>query len=265
MGKKKRISFVVLVLSVLSFLAWEVFRGREPVYQGKTLTEWLEVYNTGGQTETNYAKTREAVEHVGTNAIPTLLRMLRKTDSRLKMKWYEFVYWQRVFKIKVIYASWRNQEAAMGFRILGGRARAAVPGLIKIYEENISPTSASYAAEALGAIGRDAKAAVPSLLSVLNSVKDPNDPRRAASVKALGEIGEEPAQVVPVLIGCLRDSNTWVQTWALGALESFGPAAKSAVPKLNELLDDSSIGTRFAARRALWKIDPEAAAKTGVK
>jgi len=153
----------------------------------------------------------------------------------------------------------------MGFRILGAQARAAVPELIKIYEQNISPTSSSYAAEALGAIGHDAKAAVPSLLRVFSSVNDPGDPRRPASVKALGEIGEEPAQVVPVLIRCLGDGNNWVRTWALGALEGFGPAAKSAVPKLCEMLESTGEGIHSATWRALWKIDPEAAAKTGVK
>jgi len=47
-GKKKRILFAVLVLAVLGFLAWEVFRGREPVYQGKTLSEWLRSYDYQG-------------------------------------------------------------------------------------------------------------------------------------------------------------------------------------------------------------------------
>src|SRR5215469_11736120 len=70
----------VVLLALLGGLAWEVLRTKdppEPVYQGKRLGEWLAGYN-GPSPETD-----EVVRRLGTNAIPTLLRMLRAKDSQL--------------------------------------------------------------------------------------------------------------------------------------------------------------------------------------
>lgn len=153
----------------------------------------------------------------------------------------------------------------MGFSILGARASNAVPELIRIYEENIAPSSACETAAALGGIGHEARAAVPVFLKLLNSPIATSDPRRAATVKALGEIGEDPGEVVPMLIKCLGDQEFWVRSWACDGIENFGPEAKSATPIFVEWLQSSNETTRYVAARVLWKINPEAAAKTATK
>ena len=50
-----------------------------------------------------------------------------------------------------------------------------------------------------------------------------------------------------------------------GTLGVFGPDAKSAIPALSKSLNDSDENVKNAVREALIKIDPEAAAKAGVK
>jgi HEAT repeat protein len=52
---------------------------------------------------------------------------------------------------------------------------------------------------------------------------------------------------------------------AMRGLGNFGPNAQQAIPALLQLLSDLDVAVRFTATNALKKIDPEAAAKAGVK
>ncbi len=56
-----------------------------------------------------------------------------------------------------------------------------------------------------------------------------------------------------------------VRVNAAFSLEAFESDAKSAVPELVHALEDIAFEVRFYAASALKKIDPEAAAKAGVK
>jgi HEAT repeat protein len=89
---------------------------------------------------------------------------------------------------------------------------------------------------------------------------------RYAAISALGKIGTEPDRVVPVLIDATHDRSPTVRTSAVGALGLFGPNAKLAVPALVEFLSNAQTSMeRWYAEKALRQIDPEAAAKAGVK
>jgi HEAT repeat protein len=71
---------------------------------------------------------------------------------------------------------------------------------------------------------------------------------------------------VPVLIECLDSHEPNLRTAAVAALgSSFRAAAKPAVPKILKCLSDADLGVRWQATNALRAIDPEAAAKAGVK
>ena len=92
----------------------------------------------------------EAVRQIGTNAIPTLLRLLRMKDSAMKTRVITLARSQHIINIQCEYAGRWNQIAAYAFSCLGTNAQTAVPALLRIAEENISPTSRSYAIETLG-------------------------------------------------------------------------------------------------------------------
>ena len=249
--RRKQIVVASLILSAIDISGVVFFflqSTREPVYQGKPLSVWLKGYDTSNMEElfkNNCAKLHELdkiLSQVGTNAIPTLLQLLREED----------------FKGHDIHSN--GNEASNGFRALGVNAKDAVPSLTKIYEQN--PAARADVLYSLGCIGPAAEGAVPWLLKKLT---DTNGKERAWIVDALGQIHAQSALVVPVLINCLDDSNSKVRVDAALALGEYGTDAKPAVPVLIDLLNDKGKGVKNSTTLALKMIDPEAAVKAGLK
>ena len=118
------------------------------------------------------------------------------------------------------------------------------------------------AADQLGSLGDQAEAAVPELLVLLRS--DDDDDQDLAS-DALRQIDAASAETVPMLIEILKDqgSGRRVRYYALHLLRKTGPAAKSALPVLEELLKKLEGRSREYLRRAIRDIrespDPAAA------
>jgi HEAT repeats len=276
MGRKRQILLVVLAVAMIGGLVWGLLRQPseppEPVYQGKKLSVWLDGYwieGHGLQEEVapmEQAKrvADEAVLQIGTNAVPTLLRMLNVTDSPLR----KLAYWTDEHdcyhhKFATESALAQNMRAAMAFRALGADAKGAVPKLIVMYNRNQREGSQELAALALGGIGPPASNAVPSLLRVLTNAGLSGVPYN--SFRALGEIHSEPEKVIPVLVNYLKNPDVNVRRRAVQGLQAFGADARQAVPALTAALLDIDGYTRKAATNALKQIDPVAASKAGAK
>lgn len=249
--QRKQIVVATLMLSaiVISGVVFFFLRStREPVYQGKPLSVWLKAYDlkkSDGSIQmfgTDWRETDKIVQQAGTNAIPTLLRLLREENVKKR-------------NIDV-----NGEEASMGFVALRANAKDATPSLLAIYERN--PAARVDVLYCLGCIGPAAEEAVPWLLQKL---PDANGKVRAGLVTALGEIHAQPDQVVPVLINCLNDSNRMVRADSALALANYRTNAKPAIPVLIGLLNDKGKGVSNCAALALKAIDPEAAAEAGLK
>ena len=143
---------------------------------------------------------------------------------------------------------------ALGY--MGPRAEEAIPALLRqLQDKEQSPRH--FAVEALGKIGPKAAGAVPTLL---RWARDPNAAiRRDTVAAALGNIGQESSQVVPVLVSLLEVED--LRREVIGALSKFGPQAKEAVPALVPLLEHDDETVADAAAEALAKIDPARFAK----
>ncbi len=70
---------------------------------------------------------------------------------------------------------------------------------------------------------------------------------------------------MPALTEALRDPVLSVRANAAAGLGAFGTAAEQAVPALVEALKDRDTSMKQAAASSLRSIDPEAAARAGVK
>ncbi len=112
----------------------------------------------------------------------------------------------------------------------------------------------------LGTFGPPAKAAVPSLIQAL---KDPEAGIQECVIQSLGHIHSDANIVVPLLIPYLTNDD--LNDDAAAALGNYDGLAREAFPKIVPLLSAKDHEVRDAARAALKKIDPEAAAKAGVK
>src|SRR5882757_4324688 len=136
--KTRRYLLVALLLAVLGFVSWLILsQPREPVYQGKPLSYWCEQYSASRwlyPTNEPDKQAETAIRTIGTNAIPTLLRMLGAKDSKFKLKLVQLAQKQHFFNIKWKSALLRHSEATRGLLCLGPLAAPALPELIEIYK-----------------------------------------------------------------------------------------------------------------------------------
>jgi HEAT repeat protein len=88
---------------------------------------------------------------------------------------------------------------------------------------------------------------------------------RCSAARALAAMGPKAKEAVPALVQALSDPEPLVRDAAAAALGSIGAAATEAVPALIEALEDWNGFVRQAAAKALKMIDPDAAAKKGIR
>jgi HEAT repeat protein len=255
--KKRVIGFALLLLVLAGGLGWFLSRPREPMYDGKPLSFWLESYPVGTRTETSVQEADHALQAIGTNAIPMLFEMTSKEDSTLELKLMALLKKQRVVKIAWLPATYWKSLAGYGFAALGADGSKAVPSLIKIYEKSHSIDTKLSIIIDLRVMGPNAKEAVPFLVSIVETDQTPLF--RLMALQALGNIHSNPDCAVPTLIKCLDDSTLDSRVMAVQGLGQFGPAARTAVPALVSLIKKENNPLRSACLAALQKIDPEAA------
>jgi hypothetical protein len=276
MGKKDRILLAVLLVAGTGGVAWHALRPtepQEPVYQGKRLSVWLNDYwisnisRPGDEVliSNNNYQVDNVVRQIGTNAIPTLFRMLNAADSpTTKLDFFLAKHDAYNGRLKSTPLAFEQQyQAAHAFRALGADARGAVPRLIDMYDKSQDEGSKNLVAFALGGIGPPASNVVPSLLHTLTNPALPWVPY--STLRALGEIHAEPKNVVPILTNFLKNPDVNARMRSIRSLQAFGAEAQPAVPALVESLADKVDYIRKGAAEALKIIDPEAAAKAGVQ
>ena len=176
MRERVQIVLVIALVGLAGVTAWRVLQAsceKEPVYRGKPLSAWLEAYRMHGmagvetwQVRLEQQEADEAVRHAGTNALPTLLRMLRAHDSALKAALMRLAERNHFIKTKLTPAEELNYRACWAFGVLRAKARNAVPALMEIATQNRYRHSRYYALTALSSIGPSAKEAIPHLLEL---------------------------------------------------------------------------------------------------
>jgi hypothetical protein len=263
MANQRRILPVLLLIAVLGTISWLVLRpyDPEPIYKGKPLTYWLDGFlpRANSADPPSQDEAEEAVQQIGTNAIPTLLRMLRAKDSEFKLKLIQLTQKQHLINIKWRMAETQRYEALIAFTYLGPQGQSAVPDLIQIDRESRSDPKNDYRSlfdMVFASMGPAAAAAVPLLVQ---DTADPNYLIRWSVVQTLGKIHANSNLSVPALAKSLRDPVADVRRDAAHSLAAFGTNAQSATPELINLLFDPSPDVSAMAASALKQIDPAAA------
>src|SRR5215475_12754827 len=110
---------VALVMGVgVGVATWQGLSPKEPVYQGKRLSQWILCLGNGGSYDTPERRcARQALDQAGDKAIPVLIKLLQVEDSlenRLMFKLEE----KHVLKIKYMSPWERNCCGLSGFMYL---------------------------------------------------------------------------------------------------------------------------------------------------
>jgi hypothetical protein len=257
---KQLIRFTLILTSaIVCMIEAPAILAAEPVYNGKTLSEWL--------VETDRGARREAIQHIGTNGIPTLLDIVgvkewtrKRVVGKLKNKNLQQLFCKKESNLDDL-----RDLGVSGFVILGTNAAPAFPRLVKLLDD---PETCYQAARALLKVSSEGFAVLTNALAkqdastrndmvwtigheggadketitrlLILSLKDPNWPVRGNAAEFLA--GKDAALAVPALIPMLDDSEYYPRARAAIALASFGPAAKSAAPKLLSVYTNVIVG-----------------------
>jgi HEAT repeat protein len=147
-------------------------------------------------------------------------------------------------------------------------AKSAVPVLIELLEHDHDLKVRRQAATALRQIGSAAVDAIPTF--VRHATNDPDYVVSFTLLQALGDLHQRPELVVPALTDGLESRPDLYEPNAM-VLGKFGMDAQPAFPYLARFLEYTNKNPSFQAHmraiatNALKQIDPETAAKAGVK
>jgi hypothetical protein len=272
----------VVAVAVAALLLWP--GEREPVYQGKKLSEWLLLGRRPGIPNPS-PESIEAIQHIGTNALPFLVQWLQYRPA-WRDQIAEELYRRRLPYVANLFAkpALRADLSAWAFSVLGPRASGALPQLAPLLT-NANPAIRFLAGSALGGIGTNslpvllsawtnrtlqtdlgalrmawstlgtnASPAVPLLIQLLD---DKDEGVAATSAALLGINPIEPQLAVPALTSRIPGTNARVRFCAVYALGNFGPQAREAAPLLLRALNDNDASVRAAARDSLREVAPE--------
>lgn len=243
-------------------LLWALLppRDHEPTYQGRSLSHWLTTAIDCRFTDA--AKAREAtnaVHHIGTNALPWLVKWL---DSQIP-KWRDNLmnrlprqaYAHPRFARPVLGpAGTRLWLSVTGFEILGEEAAPAVPALLALagnWEPNDRSQCVLLALSFLGNSGATA------LVSVVTNDTIPARPRiAAAKCLALPSGGPRTnlAWAIPALARCSGEAE--ISQPVAETLAALAKQSPSVIPELIQACSSTDAITRQGATNALRLISP---------
>jgi HEAT repeat protein len=241
------------------------------VYQGRSLSAWLEDASDSIDAA-DQRQAADAIRAMGTNALPSLIRMLRSKDSQLKLAFLKLAGKQRWIEFHAELASDVHVRAAYGCSILRSEASPAIPALTALLpdmEDNfIVP----------GALVRIGPDGVMALIGGLTNT-DPNV--RINIALGLGGIGiarhyatnATPEQIatldheadiaVPALLKILGDKTDPAGGQAVVTLGVLGVQADIVVPALISTLQNANsseneLSTAIGAANALGRFGHKA-------
>lgn len=249
----------------------------EPIYRGRPLSYWLQGFAPGapsipilgGSHGVSYIEALAAVHVLGSNSIPVLLRFLSKPDTPLTDRYFALAARQKFIHLAHTSPLVLQHEAIMGFEALGLAASSAAPRLIEMYEQPPNHDSRLNIIEILADVLDQAPApqAQAAVALMIRASSDRDAELRLSAIAALGQMRNEPAQVVPALTRLLENPDDDTRAEAASALACFGPTARPAFPVLLKLFENpktNSPNLMHSVEHALNAIDPEAAVRARI-
>ena len=287
-ARKLSLGFKVGLVLLLAGGFW-LIQTREPRYQGRTLTSWLEQYWDSSLMETQQlAEAQSAVCSMDAKQVVLkLVKLVESEDDPVSM-WV--IRTGDKFRISNQHGSrfirWHSAEdywwlGERGFEILGTNAAPAAEALGQLLDkkerllvirrclESIGKPTEPVICRAL--TNRDVRVrqwAIDELAAVTDDVEvyvarikpflqDSSVAVRATTVDAIGIQTTAPELAVPLLTEALKDSS--VSANAANGLANFGTNALVAISQLTNLVQSENENIASAALRTLSVIAPDEA------
>jgi hypothetical protein len=138
MSRTRIIMIVIAVLAVIA-LTIAIYPGREPFYQGRKLSELLlaatnpdELHESNHHNDPEkWQAAKNAVQQIGTNSVPLLLKMLSSHDSKAKKALILWLDRHPSLHCNIVGEAQRKNAARLGLELLGDKVSAAWPSLIQ--------------------------------------------------------------------------------------------------------------------------------------
>ena len=110
---KRRLILGILALGFLAALIFVFTRPREPSYQGRSLSQWMDIYHQESEpTDFTAEEARTAMRHIGTNGIPLLVAWMQYEPGHLTRAADHFAS-QRLGLSLLPYKRYRRASAAV--------------------------------------------------------------------------------------------------------------------------------------------------------
>jgi hypothetical protein len=225
----RRFILLVFASGVLGIVLYVVLsHPREPSYNGRSLSSWLERFHTPEGLLADPPEAGDAIRHMGTNAVPFLLECLRYEGISTKSRFFGAI---RDLLRRCGIASdtpagqTRAFHAQCALIALGSNANIAVPELVRLMNDTNAPRTAYSAAIILTSIGT--KEAFPAVLTVLTNQQHL---ARVAVALNMHRMRTNALPAVPALVQCLHDPETFVRHGATNALREIAPEALTNAP-----------------------------------
>ncbi|HWQ92164.1 MAG TPA: hypothetical protein VN673_10870, partial [Clostridia bacterium] len=228
--KRGRVISVLAIVAIMAVVAVVAFstREQEPHFEGRPLSAWLAIHREHVYTQDSpdFEKAQEAVQAIGTNAVPFLLKWIRQEPPS----------WQRSARARL--PRWIGESDLASFFIDGpGSDRASAADL------------------GFGILGSNAVSAIPELTGMLSDPKTPRTAKRAAS--AMSSLGYPGFRQLTAVLADTNHPNRGTIPWCL-RLAAYSVGTNACVPPLVAALNDPDSSVRASAGRVLGNIAPEA-------
>lgn len=259
---------------------------REPRYEGRSLTSWLQQCDETPLMETQrLADAQQAVRSMPVSRVlPKLLKLVEAKDDPASL-WV--IAASDKFHLKFL--KWHSAEdfqqlGIAGFEAVGTNAASAVKELTGLLQDkkhaftavrclvslggpaempmcqaltNENPQVRQFAASQLAWVFDSTEAYINHLT---NSLDDPDAGVRFAAVQGIGSQTESPDLAIPVLVRTLEKNDGSISSQAASALAGFGTNAINAFPALSNIaVRGTDTPLASVALRTLVAIGPDRA------
>ncbi len=254
MRKWSRVVVAILMVAVAATITWAAVENRPPpeaLYQGKPISYWLQYQNPN--------VIHAMCSLMGTNALPTLVRLLDAQDGptqrAYRAVWSRIPLGLRLRLPKPIDSNHVRYQALFALQQIKPIPEAAVPKVIRIMTTDKDMAFRISAAGVLRFSGPTNEVVTRALVSALS---DTNEAVRT-DVAYIWDVKRDPTIAVPAFIKLLHDRSPEVRALAAMTLGRYGASARLALPELLRLRDDFEPSPRDSALKAIQAIESSTA------